>query len=225
MGIFSDIKAIKDVQKIKDGKSTANLSISQITGLITNMTDARNNLSVEEFKEVYDLFNKLRSCNTKMKMNLEGYLETCMDIIKKFDAIAPYEKYSGGNEMEFSFLMNDIRKSSASNIENTQTFSKEELDYINTMVSSSNGMIDESDAKDLMKVLKLYAISGKEKVLEEFEVVAKKIIDRSGAVMSISKISFLLGVLNSNGVVDVNEMNRLSEKYQNECLNLMMKDK
>jgi len=225
MGIFSDIKAIKDVQKIKDGKSTANLSISQITGLITNMTDARNNLSVEEFKEVYDLFNKLRGCNTKMKMNLEGYLETCMDIIKKFDAIAPYEKYSGGNEMEFSFLMNDIRKSSVSNIENTQTFSKEELDYINTMVSGSNGMIDESDAKDLMKVLKLYAISGKEKVLEEFEVVAKKIINRSGAIMSISKISFLLGVLNSNGVIDVNEMNRLSEKYQNECLNLMMKDK
>ena len=86
-------------------------------------------------------------------------------------------------------------------------------------------MIDESDAKDLMKVLKLYAILGKEKVLEEFEVVAKKIINRSGAIMSISKISFLLGVLNSNGVVDVNEMNRLSEKYQNECLNLMMKDK
>lgn len=30
-------------------------------------------------------------------------------IIKKFDAIAPYEKYSGGNEIEFSFMMDDIR--------------------------------------------------------------------------------------------------------------------
>ena len=35
-------------------------------------------------------------------------LDTAVKIIKSFDEIAPYEKYSGGSEIEFSFLMEDI---------------------------------------------------------------------------------------------------------------------
>ena len=102
---------------------------------------------------------------------------------------------------------------------------KEEVEYINTIVASSNGIIEEVEAQEFMKALKLYPRNGKEKSLAEFDVTAKRIIDRSGPIKSISKISFLLGVLKSNGVIDVNEMNKLSEKYQNECLNLMMNNK
>lgn len=40
MGLFSDIKAAKDVQKLKQG-GQANLSISQVVNLITNMPDAQ----------------------------------------------------------------------------------------------------------------------------------------------------------------------------------------
>lgn len=98
MGMFGDIKAIKDLQKIKKG-GTAKLSISQVTGLITNMMDARKNLSEEQFNGVYKLFNELRKCNTKIEMDKSEYSETAVDIIKRFDKIAPYIKYSGGNEI------------------------------------------------------------------------------------------------------------------------------
>lgn len=109
MGIISSIKAMNDIQKLKSG-GVVQLSIGQITELITNMLDARKNLTPEQYYRVYDLFTKLKKCNTKIEMDLDEYYRTCVDIIKKFDKIAPYEKYSGGNELEFSFLMDDIRK-------------------------------------------------------------------------------------------------------------------
>lgn len=108
MGIFSDIKGMAALQKIKSGR-TAKLSISQITGMIVNMPDAQNKLSTEEFNAVYGLYKSLRTCNTKIEMDMSEYIRTAVDIIKRFDKYAPYEKYSGGNELEFSFLMDDIR--------------------------------------------------------------------------------------------------------------------
>lgn len=108
MGIFSDIKGMAALQKIKSG-GTAKLSISQITGMIVNMPDAQKKLSTEEFNAVYKLYKSLRTCNTKIVMDMSEYIRTAVDIIKRFDKYAPYEKYSGGNELEFSFLMDDIR--------------------------------------------------------------------------------------------------------------------
>lgn len=216
MGLFADIKAINDVQKIKSGK-IAELSISQITGLIVNMTDAKNNLSSEKFKDIYKLFLELRKCNTKIKMDKNAYIEMCIEIIQKFDVIAPYEKYSGGNEMEFSFFMNDIRK------ENNNNFSKEELDYINIIVNSSNGMANEEDAKKFVKILRVF-IYGKEKVLLEFDTFVKDIIQRNGAIKATGTIPFFLGVLNSNKIITENEMTLLSNKYQNELLNMIMNE-
>ncbi len=59
MKIFEDIKATKAYQNIMNG-TPQKLSISQITGLITNMMDAKKNLSKEEYKKVYEQFNELR---------------------------------------------------------------------------------------------------------------------------------------------------------------------
>lgn len=108
MGIISDIKAMTDVQRIKNG-GTAMLSISQIVNLIINLPDARKKLSPVEFERVYSLYKEMRKCKTKLPTDIEAYISTTIKIIKEFDKIAPYEKYSGGNELEFSFMMADIR--------------------------------------------------------------------------------------------------------------------
>ena len=222
MGILADMKAIKDVQKIKNG-GIAKLSISQITGLIVNMMDARQNLDSDKFQELYRLFTELRKCNTKIKMDIDGYTKTSIDIIKRLDLIAPYEKYSGGNELEFSFFMQDIRK------DNIQTpieeLSQEEINYSKTIVANSNGMIDQNDADDFIQILHSYRLVGKDITLENFENLKNKIIERSGPILSITKISFLLGVLNSNGIINENEMNVLGDKYQEEIMKIMMNNK
>ncbi len=101
MGLFSDIKAAHDFQAIKAGE-TRSLSISQIANLIVNLMDAQKNLSQDEFSEVYALYRELRKQKTKTNMDLEEYRKTAVALIQRFDAVAPYEKYSGGNELEHS---------------------------------------------------------------------------------------------------------------------------
>lgn len=108
MGIISDIKAVIDVQRIKGG-GTAMLSISQIVNLLINLPDATKNLSPREYEQVHALYKEMRKCKTKLPTDIEAYISTAIKIIKEFDKIAPYEKYSGGNEIEFSFMMTDIR--------------------------------------------------------------------------------------------------------------------
>ncbi len=114
MGIINDLKAVKAVQKLKKGE-TVKLSIAQITGLLINLIDANKNLSKEQYNKIYKIYSELRNCNTKMELDLNGYYETAIDIIKKFDKIAPYEKYSGGNETEIGFLMSEIRSNNKKN--------------------------------------------------------------------------------------------------------------
>ena len=104
---LSDIKAMGDVQKIKNG-GIANLSTAQIVNLIINLPDARAKLSEEEYSQIHELYKEMRKCTTKIPMDMNFYCDTAVKIILEFDKIAPYEKYSGGNEIEFSFMMADI---------------------------------------------------------------------------------------------------------------------
>lgn len=108
MGIISGIQAMIAVQKLKNGE-TARLSIAQITNLIINLPDAQRKLTKQQFDDVCSLYFELNKCRTKHQVDLYGYYDIAVDIIKRFDNIAPYEKYSGGNELEFSFLMDRIR--------------------------------------------------------------------------------------------------------------------
>lgn len=100
MGFIADIQAASAVQKIKDGKSMANLSIAQITVLIVNMQDAKKNLSKQKFEEVYAYYEELRKCVRKMPIDLYMYYELSSMIVLGFDSIAPYELYNGGSTFE-----------------------------------------------------------------------------------------------------------------------------
>lgn len=110
MGVFSDIKAMSDLQKIKSRGGKAKLSISQIVNLIVNMSDAQRNLPPEQFKLVYAFYTLCRQSKTKIKMDYDGYLDTASKLILRFDEIAPYEKYSGNGEVETQMMLEEIRE-------------------------------------------------------------------------------------------------------------------
>ncbi len=152
MGIFSDIKAVGAVQKIAAG-GKAKLSISQITNLLINLPDAQKNLSESDFSEVYSLYQELRKCNTKMDMDKQEYYNTVISIIKRFDAIAPYEKYSGGNETEFSFMMDEIRNTEEPKKPENTAFDSDVRDLLNQDDIQSQVDICEEEYKKAMKLL------------------------------------------------------------------------
>jgi hypothetical protein len=217
MGFISDIKAMKDVARIKSG-GTAKLSISQITCLITNMPDAQKSLSGAEFESVYALYKELRKCKTKIEMDKYSYIDTAVKIIKKFDEIAPYEKYSGGNELEFAFMMDDIRgTSNESDIVDMQkrkeiVFDDEDQKYMDYIVEQSFGKVNQDDAREIVRVIIFYHKYGKADALKEFDIIANKLIEEF-SLDAIFKISFMSGLLHSNGILTKEESDELSEKY------------
>ena len=109
MGIFANIKAMTDVQKIKSG-GTAFFTISSITYLIINLPDAQKSLDRTTYDCVFELYKQFNKCKTKMKLDYYGYLATAVDILKEFDKIAPCESYLGMEHFEAMMLMQEVRK-------------------------------------------------------------------------------------------------------------------
>ena len=220
MGILSDLIAIKDIQKLMRGE-VASLSVSQITGTIINLPQAEKNLNKEQFDKVYSLFKELRRDKLKKRMVLEGYYNIAMDIIKKFEEVAPYEKYSGINEHDFTILMQQMKSKSVKN-KLEEDYADEEAEYVNYIVDNSNGIISEDTAKKITKIIKKYTDEGKEKALQEFDLLVNNLIKSNDSFNAIAKMSFLAGLLNKNGVISDIEMKELTEKYQQTILNFIM---
>lgn len=78
MGLFADIKAMKEVAKIKKGQEE-NLSISQVTGLITNMMDSKNNLDIDTIKTIEQ---EVKECCEQYKNTSEDQYDFWNEHIK-----------------------------------------------------------------------------------------------------------------------------------------------
>lgn len=217
MGILSDILAIKDVSRIKAG-GVANLSISQIANLITNLPDAKKKLTKEQYDAVYALYKEFRSCTTKMPMHLKGYTDTVFKMIKRYDAIAPYEKFGGGNETEFAFMMDDLRGVDESTdlldvhehkpTKTINTYSS----YAEHLVNTSDGIISNEDALIFIDVIRTNELHGKEKALAAFDEFARNNIDGKDYVC-FTKVHILAAALTTNNIVTEEESEMLSNKY------------
>lgn len=222
MGIFSDMVAIGSIQKLRSGEIVA-LSVSQITGVLINLPDAQRKLTTEQFNKVYGLFKELRKNNNKKRMTLEGYYNTAIDIIKKFNEIAPYENYSGTDRQETLLLMQKINSGTIVNDKSFE-YTKEEQKYANYIVENSRGMVSDKDAKEFIKIIRSYAEEGKEKALERFDLLIEGLISSGDLFKATSQMSFYSGLLNSNGIISDKEMETLLQKYQGKILSLIPDD-
>lgn len=109
MGMLSDLQAMVGVQRIKNGGKTR-LSVSQITALIVNMSDARQFLPESQFNDVYALFKRLRKVKKKKRMDISGYYEISSKIIMRFNMLAPFILYSGNSPEEAQKLVESIEE-------------------------------------------------------------------------------------------------------------------
>lgn len=163
-----------------------------------------------------------------MELDKDGYYNTAADIITKFDKIAPYEKYGGGNELEYSFLMDEIHRNK-NNIDIREQikdiFLPEELEYAKVIADSSKDMITRDDAKEFIKVLHTYSLTGKENAISEFKSLSRYLINKNGEIKAVSQVSYLLGVMNANQIITQDEMNQLSKEYQDIIMKLLMNKK
>ncbi|MDY5563784.1 MAG: hypothetical protein SPF74_00975 [Candidatus Limivicinus sp.] len=224
MGLLSSAFAIKKIQNIKKG-GIEQLSVADIAMVITNLQDAQKNLPKDKFDKIYSLFNEFCKCTLKTSMGINEYLNTAIKIISKYDEIAPYEKYSGGDKMEFSVIMDDIRKNRVNDnivqiLHNICMDYQNEYaitEYIKKIQSGFPMSIPHNTMLAFVGVLLSNDLYGKSVAMNYFDKLANYVIGHNEAYCG-SYLAYLCGVLCANNVIGKNESKELAEKYIRQIL-------
>lgn len=95
----NSVKGALAVQKLKTPGATAKLSFSQVVFIISNMEDAKKNLTADEYEQFKNLFQGFRSSDDLIKVDLDGYHTMCSKIIDTYEKYFPYMLVDGNVSM------------------------------------------------------------------------------------------------------------------------------
>lgn len=193
-----------------------------ITMIIINLQDAKAKLSPGKYEEIKTLFDEFQQCKTMFEVDYKGYIDLCEDVIKRFDKIAPYELYSGGNELEFSIYMDYFREREKTKeilMENhreeiVSDFVKENginKEYVKSLMNCVPDMLYE-DAEAFYKILVEHDLFGKKAALSRFDKFVEKVKKEDGFRAAII-VPYLCGALVPNGIITSEESDAISKKY------------
>lgn len=160
--MFDSIHYLRAIKKIMKG-GTGKVSYAMICNASINLWDAKRKLTSEQFDQVKKLYDNFMTCKTKFSVDLEGWWTLAKDVIDRFDEIAPYEKYFGGNEFEMAILQNARKKE-----EKAVQIDQKGRDYIEYLVESgTRAKLTYSEAEDIYLIIKNYNEVGKENALKK----------------------------------------------------------
>lgn len=222
MDYDSTMQTILDIQTIKNG-GTADLSLAQITFCIINLQDAEQKLSHAEFEKIHSLFLQYLQKTTKTSYNISSYTETAISIIRSFDAIAPYELYSGGDPQECSAFLKEIRQNNTTNSTHSaqpdatyapsKEIQEEELKNLRAMLTCAEQMAEmrRNALRDLngVELADVYA-AYKAGILsyQRFEEI-RNAIEALNQILSLATPEYIRELQDRY----IAEYNRLSSKY------------
>lgn len=240
MSLFSTgARALKAVRKIKAG-GTAKVSYAMVSMLIISLQDAKAKLSPQKYKAVEDLFAQFQKCTILYEVDAVGYVKLCENVIRKFDEIAPYQLYSGNNELETSIYMDELHKRDKSHCnvasnpvprEVKKSIQNEDklVDDLYSILIESYPLMAEFDSNINRKVtlifyqiVKIAQTSGKEAALKQFDALADALAKKD-PFYALCIVPMLCGVLEPTKVVSHEESNALALKYSHLYLELVGK--
>ena len=153
---------------------------------------------------------------------MEEYYVIAIDVIREFDKVAPYEMYSGGSQIETSFLLNEIRSheeenrtvvskklQDTSNIDFSQFNVKEVADHI---VNNSYGIATFETAEKYARILVVRQVLGRDAAMKEFGKFLSDNRVHYDSVNACGMNSFYIGCLHSDGIINEAEMEKMTEE-------------
>lgn len=194
------IKGMRDVQRIKIHGGTANLSFSQIICLICNSSDAKKNLSAEEFEAFKTIFSKFRrqsKCNT---VDYNGYIDMCEVIIDEFETHFPFLLVDGEHSENLELRSQiKIRKLFADGIKFKEAFIIYEDEYDNIPLYRDYDPIEHPKAKSVFNLMEQFMA----KVVDQ-PYDRKRNVNDFGLLSGVADVIYLI-VLNRYGEIDDQE--------------------
>ena len=97
--------------------------------------------------------------------------------------------------------------------------------YAKTLVEESKGLINEDDANAFVELLLRCPEIGKTRILEEFNILIESMMKKYGEIVSVAKVSFLMGVLHSNGVINDTELTNMRDSFAQDIQSRIINEK
>lgn len=123
---FRSITRIQEkYERLNTGNQRVEFSHFEIVDLLINLSDAQRNLTNNQYMEVLNKYNSYRYDTELHSMNLAEYQAYAGNVVVRgFNQIAPYEKYSGQDEEETKKLIDEINEGYEENLEMVKKYFK-----------------------------------------------------------------------------------------------------
>lgn len=153
------VKGMMNVQRLKSQGGVVQLSLSQIVICICNGSDAKANLSPEEFAQFRAIFETFRRETKCIAVNMDGYLQMCDSIISTFEQFIPFMLIDGehSNKLEMRNQIK-IRKMYDEGIRFRDAVYKYEFEYETIGQYTNYDPVGSEVAKELERQEKGFAI-------------------------------------------------------------------
>ncbi len=195
------LKAMIEIQKIKDNGGKANISLSQVVCLICNSPDAKRNLNAEEYAIYNRIFSDYRRQSKCKTIDYQGYIDMCTIIIDSFEKHFPYLLIDGEHSKNLELRDQiKIRKLFNDGIKFKEALFKYENEY-----DSIPRFVD-YDPIEQPKAKRIYTIMG-----EYVSTIVSQVLKTKADTSLLGK---LLGALDAIYLLTFNQISAINQNEE-----------
>lgn len=88
----------------------AKFSNEQICLLVIDMAYAKKHLSKDEYKQMKKIYQEVMKEKQKENIDYSEFVDKAVAIVKRFEVVAPYEKFCGDEPDAYGPIMAALRK-------------------------------------------------------------------------------------------------------------------
>lgn len=107
--MFMGAGAATSMMVLEKGQK-AKFSNEQICLLVIDMASAKHNLSKEEYKQMKKIYQEVMKEKQKELIDYGEFVDKAAAIVKRFEVVAPYEKFCGDEPDSYGPIMEALRK-------------------------------------------------------------------------------------------------------------------
>ena len=160
-------------------------------------------------------------CKTKFKVDIDGWWKLTREVIDKFDDVAPYEKYFGGNEFEMHMLQQSRKREELATASNKEVeYDERELSYIEHIIENGrSAKITHEEAVVIFEIIKIGCDQGKEAAIYQAAKFSTILKGKYSIEWWGIKMAYLYGTLKANDIISSSELELFNQKIDEQMIN------
>ncbi len=106
--MFAGASAATSMMMLQKGEK-AKFNNATICILVIDMYYAKKNLSKEDYKRMKKIYAEVQKEKDKELVDYDGFVQKAVEVVKRFEEVAPYEKYCGDEPDAYGPILEALR--------------------------------------------------------------------------------------------------------------------